>query len=53
MPNDYTYIENQAALKALQDLEKKLLDEKLEGYIVSDNVLEIIKLEKEQYDTTR
>ena len=53
MPNDYTFVENQASLKALQDLEKHLLDVRLEEnkivYIIPDKVFEIIKLEKENY----
>ena len=47
--SDYTYIENCASLLAIIKLETKLLEAKLDGDIIPDQVFEIIKLEKENY----
>lgn len=42
-------IENLIRSNVLAGVEIKLLDAKLEGYIISDKVFEVIKLERELY----
>lgn len=39
------------SLIAIMTLENKLLEAKLENYIIPDLVFDVIKLEKENYDT--